>query len=244
MGKLKGILKITGSFDGLSFFELDGKIIVRRTGGFNGEAIKTQDNYVRTRENASEFGSCSTLSKQLRYALFPYLRKIKTPYLYSYVTGLLSAIQKCDTVSERGKRKVSIGITTAEGKQLWAGFEFNKTLSFSQMVDVPYHVVMEEGKVVFDAFDANLVAFPTGATHVALQFLLLRCDFEHGTFLLGEGEKRTVGQHDALGRLELNAVAPDGEGVVLGLVFGEFLQEVNGAFYELEGCGLKVVGVV
>jgi hypothetical protein len=244
MGRLKGILKFTGSFDGLSFFESDGKIIVRRTGGFDGKAIKTQDNYIRTRENASEFGSCSTVSKQLRLALFPYLKKIKTPYLHSYVTGLLSAIMKCDTVSERGKRNVGMGMTTAEGRQLWDGFEFNKASSLSQMMASHYSVVMEEAQVVFDTFDTGLVAFPTGATHVSLQFLLLRCDFEHGIFLLGEGEKMEVGKNDDMSRLELNAVAPDGEGVMLGLVLGEFLQEVNGFFYELEGCCLKVVGVL
>jgi hypothetical protein len=243
MGKLKGILQLTGNFDGLSFFERDGKIIVRRTGGFDGKAIKTQDNYVRTRENASEFGHCSTVSKQLRRALFSYLRKIKTPYLYSYVTGQLTTIMKCDTVSERGKRSVGAGTATAEGQQLWKGFEFNKALSFSQMVASPYAVNMAEGKVVFDAFDARLVAFPAGATHIALQFLLLRCDFERGLFALGEGERKIVGQKDAVSRLGLTAVAPDGEGVVLGLVFGEFLQEVNGELYELEGCGLGVVGV-
>ena len=243
MGKLKGILQFTGSFDGLSFFESDGKIIVRRTGGFDGQAIKTQDRYVRTRENASEFGRCSTVSKQLRWALYPYLRKIKTPYLYSYVTGQLTAIMKCDTVSERGKRNVGVGMATAEGQELWDGFEFNKALALSHMVSVPYAVDMAEGKVVFEAFDTDLVAFPSGATHVALQFLLLRCDFEKGIFLLGEGERMVVGIHDAVSRLELNAVSPDGEGVVLGLVFGEFLQEVNGVRYELEGCGLKGGGV-
>ena len=82
-----------------------------------------------------------------------------------------------------------------------------------------------------------------GVGRNALQFLQLRCDFERGIFVLGEGERKIIGQHDAVRRLELNATVPDGEGVVLGLVFGEFLQEVNGERYELEGCGLKVVGV-
>ncbi|MBC8884624.1 hypothetical protein H9X57_18285 [Flavobacterium piscinae] len=30
MGKLKGIIQFTGSFDGLSFYESGGKIIVRK----------------------------------------------------------------------------------------------------------------------------------------------------------------------------------------------------------------------
>jgi len=41
MGILKGIVQFTGSFNGLSFYELNGRIVVRKTGGFNGKAIKT-----------------------------------------------------------------------------------------------------------------------------------------------------------------------------------------------------------
>ncbi len=31
MGKLKGIIQFTGQIDGLSFYEMNGKIIVRKT---------------------------------------------------------------------------------------------------------------------------------------------------------------------------------------------------------------------
>lgn len=40
MGKLKGIIQLTGKFDGLSFYEMNGKIVVRKTGGFDGDKIK------------------------------------------------------------------------------------------------------------------------------------------------------------------------------------------------------------
>ena len=40
MGKLKGIIQLTGKFDGLSFYEMNGKIVIRKTGGFDGEKIK------------------------------------------------------------------------------------------------------------------------------------------------------------------------------------------------------------
>jgi hypothetical protein len=38
--RLKGIVQFTGSFNGLSFYELNGKIVVRKTGGFDGGKIK------------------------------------------------------------------------------------------------------------------------------------------------------------------------------------------------------------
>lgn len=241
MAKLKGIVQFTGNLEGLSFYEMQGKIIMRKTGGFNGKAIKTQDRYIRTRENSSEFGACATSGKQLRIALASYMRKIKAPYLHNRVAGLLSQIMKCDTVSERGKRKVSIGLASEEGKRLVDGFEFNASQSLFQMAAVPYRVLMEEGKVIFENFDTDCVAFPQSATHISLQFLLLRFDFENGFFMLSEGEEVVIGQKDILDFLELTAGIPDGNGVLMGLMFGEFLQELNGEFYGMGECGLKVI---
>ncbi|TGD56720.1 hypothetical protein [Flavobacterium humi] len=243
MAKLKGMLQFTGNLDGISFYEMDGKIIVRKTSGFTGSAIKTQDNYVRTRENATEFGHCTIVGKQLRQALALYIKKCKTPDVHSRLVGVLSKIMKCDKVSERGKRTVALGLGTPEGKQLLNGFECNPGVPLHHMVATPYHVLMAEGKIVFDPFAPEAVIFPVAATHLCLQFLILRCDFENGIFTLGEGEKVVVSKGNTLPGLELVASNPEGNGMVIGLVFGEFRQQINGEIYALEGCGLKVVGV-
>ena len=71
MGKLKGIIQFTGQLDGLSFYEMNGKIIVRKTGGFDGEKIKNDTNYVRVRENSSEFAHCAEMGKYFRNSLQP-----------------------------------------------------------------------------------------------------------------------------------------------------------------------------
>ncbi|WP_300567525.1 hypothetical protein [Flavobacterium sp.] len=244
MAKLKGIVQFTGKLEGLSFYERDGEIIVRKTGGFDGAAIKTQDNYVRTRENYTEFGHCTLAGKQLRQALGSYARKAKTTHTHSHLTGLLTKIMKCDTLSERGKRTVGLGLATAEGKQLLHRFEFNPEKPHHSMIATPYEVMMNQGKVVFEHFDAEAIAFPVGATHLSLQFLLLRCDFEEGNFVLSEGVSHILNKNSSLPTLELFAVLPEGNGVLIGLVFGEFFQEVNGRKFDLRECGMSVVGVV
>lgn len=243
MGKLKSIIQFTGNLDGISFYERDGKVIVRKTGGFDGKAIKTQDNYARTRENATEFGNCTIVGKQLRQALGMYAKKAKTADLHSRLAGVLTKVMKCDTVSERGKRTVALGLATPEGKQLLNGFECNPGLPLHHIIAAPYRVLMAEGKVVFDPFAADTVAFPVAATHLSLQFLILWYDFESGTFALSEGEKVLITKENPLPDLELVASIPDGNGVLIGLVFGEFWQELNGVIYNLEGCGLGIVGV-
>lgn len=245
MGKLKGIIQITGKIDGLSFYEVGGKIVVRKTGGFDGKAIKTQDNYVRTRENGKEFGHSAVVGKHLRRALFSYLSKMKTPTMHSRVTGLMTQVMKCDTDSERGGRTVAKGILTAPGKELLLGFEFHKTMTLEQIAPFYYNVLPQEGKVVFKDFDVRRISFPMGATHLSLQFLQLRFDFVTGHYLLEKGEVVTITAMETRNDLVLTTpyipVTSDLDGILLGLVFGAFLQEKNGVFYELEGCALRVV---
>lgn len=243
MGNLKGIVQFTGKLDGISFYEVDGKIIVRKTGGFDGKAIKTQENYVRTRENASEFGRCTVIGKQLRQALASYSQKAKTTTTHSRLASVLTQVMKCDTISERGNRNVALGLVTIEGQQLLRGFEFNPEKNLHGMIAAPYRVLMDEGKITFDNFDVGSITFPVAATHLSLQFLLLYCDFEQDNFTLSEGEKCVLTKSDSINHLELLAPIPEGNGVLIGLVFGAFFQELNGELYGLKECGMRVVGV-
>lgn len=239
MGKLKGLIQFTGALDGMSFYELDGKVIVRKTGGFDGNAIKTKENYIRTRENASEFGGCTIVGKQFRCSLGSYMKKMKNPQIHGYVAGLMTRIMKCDTLSERGKRQVAIGIMSAEGRQLLTGFDFNKHLAFDQMVAARYVFSLEEGRLVFEDVSSATVGFPEAASVLSLKLLLLRFDFGSGAFVLSEGMPVVVSRTDTPAEIVLAAEVPEGAGVLLGLEFVEFLQEVSGEFYGLEGCGLR-----
>ncbi|PRZ28185.1 hypothetical protein [Flavobacterium granuli] len=241
MGKLEGIVRFTGSFDGLSFYKLRGKIVVRKTGGFKGDAIKTQANYVRTRENASQFGYCSRAGKALRMALFPFVRKIREPYMHNYVVSLLIQIVNFDTLSLRGCKTLTLGLASDEGRSLLNGFDFNKELSFKKVFPVAYTVSLAEGKFVVPVFKMGSLSFPVGATHIGLQFLLLRFDFDLLDYQLQTSEVCYFAKADSEASCELVAPAVGGNGSLLGLVFASFYQEINGERYALEGCVLSVV---
>jgi hypothetical protein len=243
MGKLDGIIRFTGSFDGLSFYKLNGKIVVRRTGGFKGAAIKTQANYVRTRENASQFGYCSRVGKALRIGLFPFVAKIRTPYLHNHVVSLFNKILKYDTVSPRGAKTILFGLASDEGKALLRGFEFNKELSLKKIFAVPYIVSLAEGKLTVPVFKMTQIAFPAGATHIGLQFMVLRFDFERLDYRLQKSEVCYLAKADSEASCELFANAVGGSGSLLGLVFASFYQETNGEKYAFEGYALSVVEV-
>jgi hypothetical protein len=243
MGKLDGIIRFTGSFDGLSFYKLHGEIVVRRTGGFKGPAIKTQANYARTRENASQFGYCSRVGKALRVALFPFVAQIRTPYLHNHVVSLFQQILKFDSVSLRGAKTLLFGLATDEGRALLRSFEFNKELSFKTVFPVPYTVSLAEGKFVVPVFKMSQVSFPAGATHIGLQFMMLRFDFETLDYRLQRTEVCYLAKADGEASCELVANAVGGSGSLLGLVFASFYQETNGEKYAFEGCTLSMVEV-
>ena len=243
MGKLDGIIRFTGSFDGLSFYKLRGKIVVRRTGGFKGAAIKTQANYVRTRENASQFGYCSKVGKVLRVALFRFVSRIRTPYLHNHVVSLFYQILKFDSVSPRGAKTLLLGLASDEGRALLLGFEFNKELSFKNIFPVAYTVSLAEGKFVVPVFNMTQVSFPAGATHIGLQFMMLRFDFDLLDYQLETSEVCYLAQADGEASCELVADTVGGSGSLLGLVFASFYQETNGEKYAFEGCALSVVEV-
>jgi hypothetical protein len=243
MGKLEGVIRFTGSFDGLSFYKLRGKIVVRKTGGFKGDAIKTQANYVRTRENASQFGYCSRAGKVLRMALFPFVRKIRTPYLHNHVVKLLSQVANFDSVSVRGTKTLKLGLESDEGKALLQDFDFNKELSLKKIFPVAYTVSLTEGKFNVPTFRMSQVSFPVGATHIGLQFMMLRFDFESLDYRLQTSDVCYLAKTDREASCELVANIVEGSGALLGLVFASFYQETNGEQYAFEACALSVVEV-
>ena len=125
MAELKSILKITGKMGGLSFYEMNGKIIVRNPGGFDGEKIRKDENYVNVRRNASEFGRCSKFGGKLRRALQPFVKELNDPILHGRMAKMLHGIMKMDTVSGKGERTVQCGLQHAESGKILGDFVWN-----------------------------------------------------------------------------------------------------------------------
>ena len=57
MAKLKGIIKLEGTLDNLTFYKAKEGYLVKTKGGVSKERIQNDPAFERTRENGSEFGS-------------------------------------------------------------------------------------------------------------------------------------------------------------------------------------------
>ena len=242
MGELKGIVQFTGNFNGLSFYKSrNGKIIVRKTGGFKDKPIKTHANYARTRENASEFGRCARAGKVFRIALRSYLKPMNISYVHNKVLKLFREVLVFDSTSGRGNRGVGVGLQTEEGKALFVGYEFDVDCKVSTLFPVGYEVLLSNGQIVFPNIDSSIVVFPKGATHVVVEFGLVRMDFS-GLFATKlVSDMLVIEKGSSVASSMLTVAVPEGDGVLIGLLHVGFKQEVDGISYNLKDAGLRVV---
>lgn len=244
MGKLHGILQFTGKLDGLSFYAMNGKIIVRKTGGFDGKKIKYAANFERVRENGREFGHCAALGRYFRNSLHPYLKSLQIPYVHNRVLCLFQAICRLDLLHERGQRTVFQGLQSPEANAIIAAFEFDKNRSFSTIFPFRYTVTMAEGSLVISNFSSSLLQKVAGATHVRLRLLWIGLDVEHPhRFEQSSSDLMVIALYDTVETdVTLHSNVPTWP-IVFGLLHFDFIQRLGDVDYTLQTGGMKIVGV-
>ncbi|UPT70711.1 MAG: hypothetical protein M0D53_16870 [Flavobacterium sp. JAD_PAG50586_2] len=246
MAKSNGILKIEGTVEDLTFYKQDGKTFVRRKGGVSKNRIETDPNYVRTRENNSEFSISAGAGKTLRMALGSLVFKAKDNKLSSRMLKTMFEIKNLDTISARGTRSVAIGLTTAEGKQALTGFDFNMNAPLSNVLFTDYVLDNTSGKVTFtDLILSEQIKFPQGATNVSFQCGVLGIDFatESSELVVSNVENFLINLTPVGFTLTPTSV-PTTTGVTLFLLMISFYQEVNGVQYSLKNEAYNVLQVI
>ena len=246
MAKSNGILKIEGTVEDLTFYKKDGKSFVRRKGGVSKERIETDPNYVRTRENNSEFSIIAGAGKMLRLALGSLVFKAKDSKLSSRMMKTMSVIKNFDTTSVRGKRGVAIGLSSTEGKLALAGFDFNSNAPLSSVLFANYVLDTATGKVSIDnLIPMEQIRFPQGATNFSVQCGVLGIDFdtEVSELALSAVENLPIDLTATNVRLTPASV-PATTGVTMFLLMVSFYQEVNGVQYSLKNEEYNVLQVI
>jgi|GEM_PF-300981 len=179
MARQKGIFKITGTIGDINFYITKGVGYARKAGGgFNGHAIRTQASMQRVRENASEFGHCSTVKKQFRLALLPFMSAVQDKKFHSRLMQLFLQLKTLDTVSERGKRRVYRGLQTAKGKHLLRRFELTPP---NVILDALYRNAFfdwDTQTLHIANFNTSNFKAPLTATHLGITLGILDFNFD------------------------------------------------------------------
>jgi len=235
MAEQKGLIKFAGKVAGLSFYNSVHGFQVRQKGGASPERIKTAPEFIRTRENMSEFGRAGQGSKLLRQAFKPLLMRCADRQVHSRLTKALMKTIRADTINDRGERHVA-----QAGATLLEGFEFNAASPLSSAFHGKFDATIDRAKGIARVnitacVPAKDLTPPPGATHFRFVMGAGEIDFKNAKVETQFAQSADVPVREIANQsIVLETVGSADSTDVLFLVFGVvFVQEVNGGMYDL-----------
>lgn len=237
MGKLKSFLKVEGTIGEVTFVKRNGKIIAREKGGVNGDTVKNDPRFQRTRENMSEFGNSTSASGLVRHALSFMLGNAKDGLVHQRLTSIMAKIKNLDLVGVRGGRTVAQGILNPVAIGLLKGFEFNAQSPLSGVLNAPYSLDTATGQIDIPSIVPMAdLQYPGGATHVKFQGAWSKLDFASGQYITQASNEVVLPINNTPTSVSLSiptapAMAGAKDAYLLKVEFG---QEINGVYYSLK----------
>ena len=246
MAKLKGIIKLEGTLDNLTFYKAQEGYLVKTKGGVSKERIQNDPAFERTRENGSEFGSSASSGKLLRTSVRNLMIRAKDNRVSSRVTQKMTQIKNFDLTSIRGKRNVATGLATTEGKAALKGLDFNNRAILSAVLFAPFSVDGATGEITIpNLTPTNDISYPSGATHVSFTSAYLKVDFDTTDNAIEYSPTVNIPISTTSATQTLTpAGVPTGTGNDIYLLLVEFFQEINGVQYPLKNGAYNVLNIV
>ena len=246
MARLKGILKIEGTIQDMTFYKTRDGHLVKSKSGVSKERIANDPAFVRTRENGAEFGSAAKAGKLLRNTLRTFMMSAKDSRVTSRLTQVMTLVKNYDTTSDRGQRSVAIGITNASALGLIKNFDFNEKAGLASVLYKPFTVDRTTGVITIVGLSPiNDVAYPAGATDVIFKGAFASVDFTRGTSDITYTNEINIPLDSTPQNIVLTpASLPSGTGTKLVLLTIEFFQTINGLQYTLKNGTYNALAIV
>lgn len=246
MARQIGLIQLIGTLDNINFYKTRDGILARMNTSVDKVRIATDPAFIRTRENAAEFGAAAKAGKALRKVLKPFLNMASDNRVTPRVVQVMTRIKNQDFTSSRGKRTVAKGIINPAAKALLKGFNFNEHSNLGSILGKPFYVTSANGALTVSPITPlHDIYFPPGATHVSFQCGWAKIDFAAGTGDLQFSAACNLSLDETTQDISLiPASAPTGPGIDLHLLCIFFYQEVNGAQYPLKNGAFNSLCIV
>jgi hypothetical protein len=246
MAKQTGIITLKGTIGSLSFYKNKFGHLAREKGGVDGERIKTDPAFQRTRENGAEFGRAGKAGRLMRTALKTLLQNGKDGLVVSRLTTAMLKVIQANTTDARGTRTVVSGEVA-----LLDNFNFNVNAPITSTLFAPYTTTVDRatGALAVNIpalIPANDVAAPEGTTHFKIVSAGLDINFTDEVFTV-DADDSGILPYDATtsGVIQLSHTVPANSTNPLVIVLGlQFYQEVNGVQYPLKNGNYNSLAVV
>lgn len=152
----------------LVVYKLHDYFIVRTQSGFTSEALLNDTKYAKIRNNATEFGNVSSLSKAIRMALALLLPKTNTLAVVNSFTKKMRELMNYDLVSDSGKRNLAEALRNPAGRAVLKDYDFNP----DSHLDFEY--TLNQNLITLDT--ASIV-FPKQSSRIGFRTHVLSFDF-------------------------------------------------------------------
>jgi hypothetical protein len=246
MAKQKGVFKIEGTLDDVTFYKSKDGYLVREKGGVSADRIASDPAFARTRENQAEFGRAGKAGKLLRIAIRPLLQSASDSRMVSRLHKAMMQVVKADSTSSRGQRNVLDGEL-----QLLEGFEFNANGKLGQTFFVLFTTSIDRAagtlRIALPSFaPLQMISAPAEATHYQLVAGGGGVGFEDNTHTLQLYSSGILALTPTPGAASnIDFTVPAGTTHPLFLFMGiSFFQEVNGSHYSLKNGAYNALAVV
>ena len=246
MARQKGIFKLQGTIGGVSFYRSRDGYLAREKGGVDGDRIKNDPAFARTRENGNEFGRAGKGGKLVRLAFRNLLQSASDSLVTSRMTQKMMKVVRSDQVNGRGERTVQDGDLSP-----LIGFDFNIKAKLGATLFVPYTQAIDRAagtlQVDIPAFVPETgIAAPAGSTHFKLVAGAAELDFADESFQVDVQEGGMVAYGNQLEAASALAFTlPAGSTLPYLLVVGvNFYQDVNGTMYSLKNNAFNTLGLI
>ena len=246
MGRQEGLIQLSGTVGNVSFFKTkNGEYMARKKSGMNGERIKSERSFRRTRENMQEFAHACIASKLMRQALRSAVLFLGDGRASNRLTGTMIKILKADAVSKRGERNVVNG-----NPQLLEGFQFNRHADLAKTFLQQFTTSIDRatGNMVVDVpafIPENMIVLPEGATHFRFRAGGAAIDFAGNSYSITTAESADVPISEVVqGPVQLTVTAPAASVHPLFLLLGiEFQQLTNGIMLPLSNGAHNAIAI-
>ena len=235
MAKYNSLFNVEGTLGEVTFYKGEDGQFVRRKGGVSKNRILNDPNFVRTRENLSEFGGAAVSGKIIRRAINSMMVDAKDSRVTSRLTKVLNQVKNEDLISARGQRNVAEGLTTPEGRALLKSFNFNRKAGLDSVLRAQFILDDATGEVEIPSLVTNQqISLPQGATHVTFSAAFMNLDLETDVADLQLSNLVNLPINGTTTSVTLTPAAPAvGAGQSYYFLKVAFFQEVNGIQYPL-----------
>ena len=246
MAEQRGLMTLRGKIGKFRFVQSKEGYNAVLAEGINGDRVRNDPSYARTRENMAEFGRAIGYGKLVRNAFRSILKISKDRRLGGRLTRILMQAIKADMTHPRGLRNITEGeVRLLNRLEFNANAPLEKTYNGTFTTEVN-RVTGEVRIRIPDFISKEGIAAPEGTTHFQILSGAAALDFEGGQYVADVKRSTEMIWNDSnTGAIELvHQVGPNSPYPVMVVLGFAFYIQSAGSYFPLQSFAFNTLTVV